>query len=343
MSDAPTLSGAVVQAGPSRSPNVRSRDRLILFAGIVCLAAAGVLGFFAFDTDLAFLTRMISAALLALSLDLVTGYCGVATLGHAALYGAGAYAAGIAAVHGFTDPVAMLAIAAGAGALAGALSGIIILRATGLTQLVMSIAVVELASSFANKASTVTGGSDGLSGIVPAPLFGRFEFDLFGQTAYVLSVVTLLVTFAALRMVVTSPFGLLCRGIREDRLRASAIGAHIRSPLLAMYMIAGAVAGLGGGLAAIATGVVGLDSLSFERSASALVVVVLGGPGTLFGALLGTFVFEVFQKIVSAENPFHWLTLIGVLLIAVVLFLPGGLQSVAGRLVRLLRRDGHSL
>lgn len=338
MSNAPTLTGTA----PVPSLAVRTRDRLVTLAGLVALGMAGVVGFFAFDTDLAFLTRLISAALLAMSLDLVMGYCGVATLGHAALYGAGAYAAGIAAVHGTQDPIAMLVIAAGAGALAGALSGIHILRAAGLTQLVMSIAIVELASSLANKASVITGGSDGLSGIVPAPLFGRFEFDLFGQTAYGLSVATLLLTFAALRGVVTSPFGLLCRGIREDRLRASAIGARTQAPVLAMYMISGIVAGLGGGLAAIATGVVGLDSLSFERSASALVMVVLGGTGTLFGALVGTFVFEVFQSVVSAQNPFHWLTLIGLLLIAVVLFLPGGLQSMAGRLSRALRRGGRS-
>lgn len=313
----------------------RRRDRLVTLAGVAAIFGAATVGYLAFQTDLAFLTRLVAMALLVMSLDLVMGYCGVATLGHAALFGAGAYAAGIAAVNGIVNPLAMLAIAMGGGAIAGLLSGIIILRATGLTQLVLSIAVVELASAFANKASSITGGSDGLSGISPAPLFGRFEFDLFGVTAYWLSVGALVAAFIILRVVVTSPFGLLCRGIREDRLRVAAMGSRIRPPLLAMYVLSGIVAGLAGGLAAVATGVVGLDSLSFERSASALVMLVLGGTGTLFGGLIGTLVFETVQNIVSAANPFHWLTLIGLMLIAVVLFMPRGIQ---GAIMSLWRR-----
>lgn len=342
MSDAPahTSSGIVV---PRARTGARQRDRLVTLAGVVAIAAAAALGYFAFQTDLAFLTRLVATALFVMSLDLVMGYCGIATLGHAALFGAGAYAAGIAAVHGVTDPFAMLAVGMGGGAIAGLISGFIILRATGLTQLVLSIAVVELASAFANKASSITGGSDGLSGISPAPLFGRFEFDLFGVTAYWLSVGALLVTFVVLRVVVTSPFGLLCRGIREDRLRVAAMGSRIRPALLAMYILSGIVAGLAGGLAAVATGVVGLDSLSFERSASALVMLVLGGTGTLFGGLLGTLVFETVQSIVSAANPFHWLTLIGLMLIAVVLFMPRGLQGLVVSLASLWRRPPGSM
>ena len=303
MTDMPALApSSPAKAVLGSTGAARNRDRLTTLAGCAGIACAGLVGYFGFESDLAFLTRLVCAALFVMSLDLVTGYCGVATLGHAALYGAGAYAAGIAAVHGASSPLAMLGFAVLAGALAGALSGIIILRAVGLTQLVLSIAVGELASALANKASGVTGGSDGLSGITPDALFGRFDFDLFGHTAYVLGVACLIVTFALLRVVVTSPFGLLCRGIREDRMRAAALGARIRPPLVVMYVLAGAVAGLAGGLAAVATGVVGLDSLGFERSASALVMLVLGGTGTLFGALIGTTVFEVFQSIVSAAQ-----------------------------------------
>ena len=299
------------------------------------IAAAGAVGFFLFPYDLAFLTRVLSAALFVLSLDLVVGYCGVATLGHAALFGAGAYGAGIAAVHGgFSEPLTMLAFGMVAGGLAGIVSGLVILRASGLPQLVLSIAVVQLAAALANKASTVTGGSDGLSGILPAPLFGVFPFDLFGQTAYCLGLALLLGVYATLRVIVRSPFGLLCRGIREDPVRIGAMGAHVRPALVAMYGISGLVAGVAGGLSALTTGVVGLDSVSFERSATGLVMLVFGGTGSLAGGLAGTVVFQVFEHVVSAANPFHWLTLVGLLLIVVVLFLPTGLQGIVAAVAR---------
>lgn len=317
-------------------PSIRSRDRLVTLAGLAAIAAAGAVGFVLFPYDLGFLSRICAMALLVLSLDLVVGYCGIATLGHAALFGAGAYGAGIAAAHaGIGEPLTLLLIGTVAGGAAGLVSGLIVLRASGLPQLVLSIAVVQLAGALANKASTVTGGSDGLSGITPRAVFGLFPFDLYGQTGYVLGIALLLLVYGLLRCLVRSPFGLLCRGIREDEIRVRALGARIKPALVTMYGISGLVAGLGGALSAITTGVVGLDSVSFERSATALVMLVFGGAGSLSGALIGTVVFQVFEHVVAAANPFHWLTVMGLLLIAVVLFLPGGLQrivSVAPRL-----------
>ncbi len=296
--------------------------------GAVAIVAAAGAAFAIYHDNLAFPVRMAQAALLALSLDLVTGYCGVATLGHAVLFGAGAYAAGLANTSGATDPFVMLLVGAGAGAAAGMVSGALITRVSGLSQLVVSIALVQLAQAFANKAASVTGGSDGLSGIDPAPLAGRFAFDLYGKTAYVLALAVLILTVLALRRVVRSPFGYLCQAIREDPVRVAAMGASAYRALVKMYAISGVVAGLAGALAAISTGVVGLDSVSFERSAATLVMLALGGTGTLYGALLGTGVFEVFEHTVSTENPFHWLIYLGLLLIAVVAFIPDGLQSL---------------
>ncbi|MBS7699800.1 MULTISPECIES: branched-chain amino acid ABC transporter permease [unclassified Chelatococcus] len=297
-------------------------------AALLILAAATFL-YFVFPGSLALFTRMIAIMLLALSLDLVTGYAGIATLGHAALFGAGAYAAGIlASKFGLTDPFAMLGVGAVAGALAGTASSLVILRGGGLGQLVLSIAIVQLAHEAANKLSAWTGGSDGLSGITPAPVFGLFRFDLWGRTAFVLAVALLVLVFVALRVVVRSPFGMLCRGIKQDPIRVRAMGAPVYGTLVKLYAIAGAVAGLGGALSAIATKVVGLDSLSFTLSAEALVMLVLGGVGKLFGALIGTFVFVWFEHLVSAINPFHWLTIVGAMLIAVVLFEPRGLTGV---------------
>lgn len=317
------------------------RDRLRRDAiGIVLITTAAVAGYFLFPNNLALLTRITAIALLVLSLDLVTGYCGVATLGHAALFGAGAYGAGIAAVHfGMTNPFAMLGFGIVAGALAGLVSGAVVLRAHGLPQLVLSIAIIHLAHEAANKASGWTGGSDGLAGITPDAVFGLYQFDLWGRTAYVFGVVLLIVVFVLLRQLVRSPFGMLCRGIRQDPLRVQALGASVNGTLVKMYVISGAVAGAGGALNAISTQVVGLDSLSFTLSAEALVMLVLGGTGSLYGALIGTLSFMWFEDVVSAANPFHWLTIVGALLIAVVLFAPKGLYGtfaawLAGRVGR---------
>jgi len=307
--------------------------------GVLAIIVIGIIGYCLFPDNLALLTRMIAAALLVLSLDLVTGYCGVATLGHAALFGVGAYGAGVAAAHfGVTEPIAMTLVGAVAGALAGLLSGFVILRAHGLAQLVLSIAVVNLFHEAANKASVWTGGSDGLSGIMPDPVFGLHEFDLWGRTAYVYGLVLLILVFAALKILVRSPFGMLARGVREDHIRIAAMGASVHSVLLRMYLISGAVAGVGGALSAISTQVVGLDSLSFTLSAEVLVMLVLGGVGSLYGAMLGTVVFMFFEDTLASINPFHWLTIIGALLVMVVLFAPKGLYGSATALVDRLKR-----
>jgi branched-chain amino acid transport system permease protein len=326
--------------GMTSTKPVWQRTAMRDLIAVLILAAVAVLGYLLFPSNLALLTRIIAVMLLVLSLDLVTGYSGVATLGHATVFGAGAYAAGIfAAKFGVTDPLLMLAIGAVAGAIAGALSSLIILRGHGLSQLVLSIAVVSLAHEAANKLSAWTSGSDGLSGIAPAPLLGMFRFDLFGRTAFSMAVVLLIAVFVVLRIIVRSPFGMLCRGIKQDPIRVRAMGAPVYFTLVKMYAIAGAVAGLGGALSAIATKVVGLDSLSFTMSAEALVMLVLGGTGKLYGAMIGTLVFVWFEDRVSAINPFHWLTIVGVLLVVVVLFAPKGLTGAAETLWARVRRQ----
>lgn len=307
-------------------------------AAPVAIAVLAGLGYAVFPDDLPFLTRLIGIALLVLSLDLVTGYCGIATLGQSALFGVGAYAAGNAARFGISDPVAMLAAGALAGAAAGAASGALIARFEGLPQLVLSIAIGQLVLALANKMTAVTGGSDGLSGIEPGGIFGVFAFDLYGRTGYLFSVAVLAVVLALLLRFVGSPFGLLCRAIRDDGLRARMIGVRVYPRLVVMYAVSGTVAGVGGALTAVNTGVVGLDSVGFESSAEALVMLVVGGAGSLWGGLFGTAVFQVFEHWVSAENPFHWLTMIGALLIAVVLLAPRGLAAVVPALVQRLAR-----
>jgi branched-chain amino acid transport system permease protein len=301
--------------------------------GLLLIVAGAAAGYWLFPDNLALLTRIVAIALLVLSLDLIVGYCGVASLGQASFFGAGAYAAGIASVNGVTEPLTLVLIGAIAGAVAGLVMGAIMLRAHGLAQLVLSIAIVQLFHEAANKASAYTGGSDGLSGLTVSPLFGVFEFDLWGRTAYLFGFALLLAVFIVLKFVVSSPFGMLCRGIRQDPVRIRAMGAFVFPVLLKMFVISGAVAGTGGALAAISTQVVGLDSVSFELSANALVMLVLGGLGTLYGALVGTVIFMGVEHVVSAINPFHWMTMVGALLIAVVLAAPRGLSGLLDQLV----------
>lgn len=312
-----SMATEISTARPSLAPEM---------AGVATVAILGAVGFFLFPEDLAFLTQLIGVAFLVLSLDLVTGYCGVATLGQAALFGIGAYAAGNACIAGLTDPLALLAVGAACGAFAGLFSGALITRFRGLPQLVISIALGQLVGALSNKLSSVTGGSDGLSGIVPGAILGIFSFDMYSRTAFVFSVLVLAVVFAFLMRFVRSPFGLLCRGIKDDDLRARMIGAAVYPRLVVMYGVSGAVAGIGGALTAITTGVVGLDSVGFERSAEAMVMLVLGGVGNLWGALIGAVFFQTFEHIVSATNPFHWMSLVGLLLILIVIFAPRGIS-----------------
>jgi branched-chain amino acid transport system permease protein len=311
-------------------------------AGALSIIVLGAIGYFLYPDDLAFLTRLIGIAFLVLSLDLVTGYCGVATLGHAAQFGVGAYAAGIACVRGITDPIALLAIGVFAGTVMGLISGALITRFRGLPQLVLSIAVGQLVAALANKLSWLTGGSDGLSGITPGKVFGIFNFDMYSRTAFLFSLGVLVIVFVLLQRFVRSPFGLMCRGIKDDDLRAKMIGVSIYPRLVVMYGVAGAVAGIGGALTAISTGVVGLDSVSFERSAEVLVMLVLGGAGHLWGALAGTIIFMIFEHIVAAANPFHWMTLVGLLLILIVVFAPRGLIEPVLSLASRFKRNGEA-
>jgi branched-chain amino acid transport system permease protein len=308
-----------------RAPGIAIPPELTAFASIALL---GVLGYAVFPDELAFLTRLVSITLLVLSLDLVTGYCGIATLGQSTLFGVSAYAVGNACIAGLDDPVALLGVGLLVGAATGFLSGALVARFTGLPQLVLSIAFGQLVAALANKITVLTGGSDGLSGIEPGRLFGVFAFDLYGHTGYFFSLTVLVIGFAGLLRFTRSPFGLLCRAIKDDGLRANMIGARVYPRLVVMYGISGGVAGIGGALMAINTGVVGLDSVGFERSAEALVMLVLGGTGNLWGALFGAVAFQVFEHYVSAANPFHWLTMLGILLVAVVLFAPKGLVAL---------------
>jgi len=286
------------------------------------LLVIGLLAWWALPDQLGLVTRIAITALFVLSLDLVVGIAGLATLGHAALFGVGAYAAGIFALHLHVDPLLGLMVAIAAGSLLALASGAFLLRYHGFTFLMLTVAVAQIVASLAQKARDWTGGDDGLSGFTMGPLLGLFEFDLEGKTAALYALVVLAAGLYVSRRVVDSPFGLAVRGIHENRARMAALGTPVVRRLLAMYTLAGALAGAAGGLSAQTNAIVGLDSLSFALSAEALVMLILGGAGRLHGALIGTVVFTLLHHTAASINPYHWLFIIGAALMAVVLLPP---------------------
>jgi branched-chain amino acid transport system permease protein len=279
-------------------------------------------------------SQVLIVALFALSLDLVLGYAGILTLGHAAFFGLGAYTAGLLSVHGWGEPLSGLAAAAAVAAIAGFAVSFLVVRGEDLARLMVTLGLGLLLFEAANKAHFLTGGVDGLSGVSMWKLFGVFPFDLSGRTAYVYSFVVLLLVFLFLRRLARSPFGLSLRGIRENRLRMPAIGVPVRRRLVAAFTLGAAIAGVAGGLLAQTTQFVGLDTLSFGRSADVMIMLVLGGTGRLYGALIGTAVFMIAQDYLSGINPVYWQFWLGLLLVVFVFFARGGIMGALDRLRR---------
>ncbi len=302
------------------------------------LIALAVGAFFLFPYDLAFLTRIAIMAILVLSIDLILGLGGIVTLGQAALYGSGAYAAGLFAVHVSGDPLLGLLAGMGAGAAIALISGLLLMRAEGLTLIMLSIAVAQVLYELANRARDWTGGADGMRGIRMQPILGIWRFDFIGQTGYIYVVTVLFAVLFALKVLKASPLGLMARGIHESPARMRAIGAPVYQRRLILYTIGGAIAGIAGALAAQITQLVSLEVFSFTLSAEAVIMLILGGAGRLYGAVLGTVIFMAVHHLAASVDPFHWLFLIGALVLGVVFFVPKGLMGLPPALKRLVSK-----
>jgi branched-chain amino acid transport system permease protein len=258
-------------------------------------------------------------ALFAMSLDLILGYTGIVSLGHAAFFGFGAYAAALFAKLVMPDPTVGLLVAIALSGLLGAVASITILRGTDLTRLMVTLGTALLLLELANKLDWLTGGADGLQGVVMGPVLGLFDFDLFGRVAawYSLSVVLLL--FLLMRRLVHSPFGATLKAIRDNRLRAMAIGIPVVSRLAVVYTVAAAIAGGAGALLAQTTGFASLDVLAFDRSADLVVMLVIGGVGWLYGGIVGAIIFKLLQDTLSSVTPQYWMFWIGLILVLLML------------------------
>ena len=291
-----------------------------------------------FPSYLALGSQVMIMVLFALSLDLILGYAGIVTLGHAAFFGIGAYTAGILAVHGWQEPVSALFAAAVVAGGAGIAAGYVVLRTHGITLLMLTLAMVSMLNEAANKAGTLTGGADGLQGITLDPLGGIFRFDMLGRTAYVYCAVVLLVIWWVVRRVVHSPFGRSLTGIRENIARMHAIGAPVYGRQVTAYAIAAALAGVAGALQAQTTQFVALNVVSFDLSGAVLIMLIFGGVGRLYGAFVGAPVYMIAQDMLSRLDPTYWFFWVGLLLVVIVMFARGGVLGVVDSLGQRVRR-----
>jgi len=286
------------------------------------LFAALLLSWVALPGRALLLNEIAILALFAISLDLVLGYAGIVSLGHAAFLGFGGYAAALFAKLVMPDPWVGLGFAVAVTALLGLLTSVLILRGSDLTRLMVTLGVASILHELANKMDWLTGGADGLQGVVMGPLltpFGRFDFDLGGRVAYGYTLFVLIVCLLLARKVVHSPFGISLQALRDNRLRASSIGLSVNLRLVAVYTLAAAIAGAAGALMAQGSGFASLDLFDFHRSADVMLVLVIGGTGYLYGGIFGAIVFKMLQDLISAWTPQYWNFWLGLFLVLLML------------------------
>lgn len=284
-------------------------------------------------------TQIVILILFAVSLDLILGYAGIVTLGHAAYFGLGAYAAGlISAQHGWHEPLTGLLFAGLVAAVLGFVAGLIILRTHGLTLLMLTLATTIMLAELANVTADYTGGFDGLFGIDMQPIFGVFEFNPIDfTTKYLYALAVLFVLFVFARTLVHSPFGRSLVGIREKAPRMHALGTPVHMRLVAIYTISAGMAGIAGGLMAQTEAFVTPHVFSFDLSGEILIMLILGGTGRLYGAFVGVVAFEILKDQLAKLDPQFWSLGVGLMLVLVVLFARRGLLGIAEDAWQMLR------
>ncbi len=290
------------------------------------------------------LTEIAWLALFALSLDLILGYAGIISLGHAAFFGLGSYAAALLAKHAIiNEPVLALVVSGVAAALLGFATSFLVLRGSDLTRLMVTLGVALIMREIANQIPEITGGADGLQGVTIAPILGFFQFDIFGQVAYTYCLIVLFVLFLLARRIVYSPFGLSLRAVKGNPLRSALIGISVDARLVAIYTLAAFYAGVAGALLAQSTAFASLDVFSFERSADLLLVLIIGGTGYLYGGLIGAIIFKLMQDWIANLTPQYWQFWIGLVLVLIVLIGRDRIGLGTGLVRSLARRAISSL
>ena len=325
-SASPAAAASASANAPSASPAALALARAAHWRWWeLALFAALPLSWLLLPSQSLLLNEIAIVALFAVSLDLVLGYAGIVSLGHAAFFGFGAYSAALFAKDVMPDPLVGLAVAVAASALLGLATSVLILRGSDLTRLMVTLGVASILYELANKLDWLTGGADGLQGVVMGPLtipgtsLAGFAFDLSGRTAYAYSLVVLALVLVLARRLVHSPFGVSLQALRDNRLRAASVGISTSLRLVVVYTIAAAIAGAAGGLLAQTTGFASLDVFDFHRSAEVLLVLVIGGTGYLYGGIFGAIVFKLLHDLIAAWTPQYWNFWLGLFLVVLVL------------------------
>ncbi len=298
-----------------------------------------VAAFFIPGANLALLGQVLVWGLFALSLDIVLGYRGIPSLGHAAFFGIGAYTAGFLGKYGWTEPISALLFAGLVAGIVGLITGRIVRGLHGVGLLMVTLGLNLLLYDFVHRSTELTGGDDGLQGINIAPVLGLFRFDMRGYTAYVYILVVTFIVFLAVRALVNSAWGLSLLGARDNSRRMTMLGAPVAGDMTWAFGISAMVAGIAGALLTQTTQFVSPETMSFQRSADLLVVLVIGGAAMLYGGFIGALVFIVLRDQLAALNPIYWYFWIGLLLVLIVAFFRKGiLPSLRALLDRLNRR-----
>jgi len=337
----PTPSSSAPDARAQAARYLVERDRFRVAEALPWLLAIGA--FFLFPDRMTFGSQVLVYILFALSLDLILGYAGIVTLGQAAYFGLGAYTVGLLAARlGWNEPISGLFAAAAVAGLGGLVSGWFLLRYHGLTLLMLTMATGIMLLELGNFRSDFTGGYDGVPGLTFQPLLGMFEYDLYGHTNYVYVLVVLFVMFLIARRIVHSPFGQALVGIRENVRRMHAIGAPVHRHLVVIYTIAAAMSGVAGALFTQTNAYVTLTVFDFETSAKVMIMLILGGTGRLYGAIIGAAVYMVLEDNFSKLSPAFWQFGIGLLLVLTVMFARRGLFGLFEDLGGWLKRRTKS-
>ena len=298
------------------------------------LLAAALLSYFLLPDYLLLLGNLFVLGTFALSYDLLQGHAGIVSLGHAAFFGIGAYTAALMARAGIAEPLAGLA---GAMLLSGAVAcclSPIVVRGNDFTRLLVTLGVGFLFYEAGNRARWLTGGTDGMPDFTVGPVAGLFPFDFLGKTAFFYALVVLAVVYAGVQRVTQSPFGLALKGIRENSRRMPAIGAPVGRHLAVAYTLSGAVAGLAGALLAQTTNFASIDMLGFDRSAEVMMITTIGGSGSIPGVVVGAAAFGFLKDTLSSVSPKYWHLGLGLVLMASVFVIRGGIAGAVGSLWR---------
>jgi len=291
------------------------------------------------DIDRMLMSRVIIWGLFAMSLDVLLGYRGIPSLGHAVFFGTGAYVAGFCGKFGWTEPISALVFAMFVAGALGFVTGKLVQRVTGVGLLMVTLGLNLIVFDFVLRSTDLTGGDDGLQGIVISPVLNYFRFYIWGRTAFWYTLVVSFILFVGTRMLLKSPFGLALIGARENPRRMLTLGAPVEGDVSRAFMIAAALAGAAGALLTQTTQTVAPPTLSFQRSADVLVILIIGGAGRLYGGFIGAIVFILLQDYVSAMSPVYWYFWIGLLLVVIVSFFRKGLlPSIEGLYERLRTR-----